>query len=167
MSDQQATLEFEGSIDITIGPDPRLVRPVRLAMGGLASLAGFDVETIEDLRIAVNELVATLIERGDGTDLTLSLTVGTDGSMRIDGSTGLSADAEIPDAGGSDADGSGAEDGEDGERYALSDRILSVVADDHGFADGDGRIHGWVIRGRDDWEGDAGAVIDDTGDGAT
>jgi len=127
---------FQGSISITIAPDPRLVRPVRLAMGGLASLAAFDVEAIEDLRIAVNELTATLIERGDGSELRLRLLVEEHGAIRIEGATGLG-----------DAD-------PDDDRFALSDQILSVVADDHGFTSDDGVAAGWLERGRIDWTDD-------------
>jgi hypothetical protein len=121
------------SLAITIAPDPRLVRPVRLAMGGLASLAGFDVEALEDLRIAVNELTATLIERGDGSDLRVLLSLTATGSIRIEGATG---------AGPASADY---------DRFRLSDQILSVVADMHGFDTADGTTSGWLERGPQDW----------------
>ena len=140
--DQHVTEESKGSaggpmtIAITIAPDPRLVRPVRLAMGGLASLAGFDVEAIEDLRIAVNELTATLIERGDGSDLVVRLSVTGEGDIRIEGSTGL----------GDLVDGD--------DRFLLSDQILSVVADDHGFSSAGGVAAGWLVRGPQDWADD-------------
>jgi len=127
---------FEGSIAITIAPDVRLVRPVRLAVGGLASLAGFDVEAIEDLRIAVNELTATLIERGDGSDLRLRLSVLEHGTIRIEGSTGLAVPSTASD------------------RFALSDQILSVVADAHGFADEGGMVTAWLDRAQVNWPDD-------------
>lgn len=140
MTKQDSGSAFEGSIGITIAPDARLVRPVRLAMGGLASLAGFDVEAIEDLRIAVNELTATLIERGDGSDLNLRLTVLEQGSIRIEGSTGLATGASTDD-----------------DRFALSDQLLSVVADAHGFAADDGLASAWLERAQGDWaDGDGG-----------
>ena len=139
MTKQETGSAFQGSIAITIAPDARLVRPVRLAMGGLASLAGFDVEAIEDLRIAVNELTATLIERGDGSDLDLRLTVLEHGAIRIEGSTGLATTADT-----------------DEDRFALSDQILSVVADDHGFAAVDGVATAWLERAHADWTDDDG-----------
>lgn len=124
---------FEGEISITIAPDARLVRPVRLAMGGLASLAGFDVEAIEDLRIGVNELTATLIERGDGSELHLRIVVLPGGTIRIEGSTGLGAAVDSDD------------------RFLLSDQILSVVADGHGFdQQGDVSV-AWLERGPGEW----------------
>lgn len=138
MTQHDPSPAFEGSISITIAPDPRLVRPVRLAMGGLASLAGFDVEAIEDLRIAVNELTATLIERGDGSELALRLAVLDHGAIRIEGSTGL-GDADPGD-----------------DRFALSDQILSVVADDHGFGTADGVASAWLERANVEWTDDGG-----------
>lgn len=141
MTQQTLGSAFQGSIAVTIAPDARLVRPVRLAMGGLASLAGFDVEAIEDLRIAVNELTATLIERGNGSDLDLRLAVLAHGSIRIEGSTGL-----------------GTVSGTD-DRFALSDQILSVVADAHGFSTDGGVAAAWLERGQGDWSED-----DDHGD---
>lgn len=138
MNQQDAGTVFEGAIDITIGPDPRLVRPVRLAMGGLASLAGFDVEAIEDLRIAVNELTATLIERGDGSVLRLRLAVLGHGAIRIEGSTGR-GDVVVDD-----------------DRFTLSDQILSVLADDHGFGTDGATATAWLERSQSDWEDDSG-----------
>lgn len=138
MSQHDPEPTFEGSISITIAPDPRLVRPVRLAMGGLASLAGFDVEAIEDLRVAVNELTATLIERGNGSELQLRLAVLDHGSIRIEGSTGLGS-ADVVD-----------------DRFALSDQILSVVADDHGFDTSSGVASAWLERANVEWVDDDG-----------
>lgn len=138
MSQQDPEPTFEGSISITIAPDPRLVRPVRLAMGGLASLAGFDVEAIEDLRVAVNELTATLIERGNGSELQLRLAVLDHGSIRIEGSTGL-GNTDVAD-----------------DRFALSDQILSVVADDHGFDTSSGVASAWLERANVEWLDDDG-----------
>lgn len=125
---------FDGTIGMTIPPDARLVRPVRLAVGGLAALAGFDVESIDDLRIAVNELTARLIERGDGSDLTLQITVISPNRIRIDASTAAGAQ---PD---------------DGDRYVFSDQILSVVADDHGFERTNGHVKGWIVRDAPIWD---------------
>lgn len=144
MSEHEQSAAFEAAITITIAPDPRLVRPVRLAMGGLASLAGFDVEAIEDLRIAVNELTATLMERGDGSDLVIRLAVVGEGAIRIEGSTGLGAEPL------------------DADHFALSDRILSVVADDHGFDAADGMASAWLERRSGDWSDDG---SDDEADG--
>ena len=131
MTDEPQT--FAGEMEIRIAPDAQLVRPVRLAMGGLASLFGFDVETIEDLRIAVNELTATVIDRGDGSDLVVRLGVTPGGVMRIEVRTALGEAA-------------------DDDRFRLSDQILSVVADDHGFDTADGTAIGWLERRPTEWD---------------
>ena len=55
----------------TLPADAGLLRLVRLVASGLASTAGFDVDELDDLRIAVDEAVAALLEGGDGTRLPL------------------------------------------------------------------------------------------------
>lgn len=51
------------------------VRLARLVAGGLASLQGYDVDAVEDLRIAVDELCCRLLEVGDGSPLVLDFGV--------------------------------------------------------------------------------------------
>jgi serine/threonine-protein kinase RsbW len=48
------------------------VRVVRLTAAAVAARLGFDVEEIEDLRVAVDELASVVIEAGDGAELSLS-----------------------------------------------------------------------------------------------
>ena len=48
------------------------VRVVRLTAAAVAVRLGFDVEEIEDLRVAVDELASSVIEAGDGGELSLS-----------------------------------------------------------------------------------------------
>ena len=140
MSESNAqTDSFDGTIGMTIPPDPRLVRPVRLAVGGLAALAGFDVESIDDLRIAVNELTARLIERGDGSELSLKIAVITPNRIRIDASTVAGVEPA------------------DDDRFVFSDQILSVVADDHGFERSNGNVTGWIVRDAVVWDDSEGA----------
>ena len=88
--------------------------------------------------MAVNELTATLIERGDGSELRVRLSVLDSGAIRIEGSTGLGS-VEVAD-----------------ERFALSDQILSVVADDHGFDTSAGVASAWLERANVEWLDDDG-----------
>ena len=60
-------------VTITVPADVRYFRSVRLAIGGLATLVGFDIEAIDDLRIGVDEVCAALVEAGDGADLRLEI----------------------------------------------------------------------------------------------
>jgi len=48
------------------------VRVVRLTAAAVAARLGFDVEEIEDLRVAVDELASVVIEAGAGAELSLS-----------------------------------------------------------------------------------------------
>jgi hypothetical protein len=60
-------------VKLEIGGDHRRVRIARLVASGVASLAGFDVESVEDLRIAVDEGCVWLIDHGRGSPLRLEL----------------------------------------------------------------------------------------------
>lgn len=132
--------DFVGAMDVTIAPDPLLLRPVRLALGGVASLAGFDVEAIDDLRVAVNELVATLIERGDGSPIRLRLETDPSFGVRVTARTAPSPESlDAPEL---------------TKRFHLSEQILSVLADDHGFHHDEAATSGWFERACDGWDDD-------------
>ena len=53
MNDERA----DGLIELVLPADTRLVRVARLVASGVATAAGFDVDEVEDLRIAVDEVV--------------------------------------------------------------------------------------------------------------
>lgn len=110
-----------GTIELVLPADTRLVRLARLLASGVAGSVGFDVEEIEDLRIAVDEGCAALIEGGDGSPLLLSF--GLDGdTVEVFGST-ASGEAAVVDA----------------ARLSLSNQILEVVADEHELTSEHGR----------------------------
>ena len=48
------------------------VRVVRLTAAAVASRFRFDVEEIEDIRVAVDELASVVIEAGSGSEITLT-----------------------------------------------------------------------------------------------
>lgn len=104
------------------------VRPVRLAVGGLAAVAGFDVEAIEDLRIGVDELCAAVVELSDGSSMSVRILLSP-GRIRIEG--------RAPEG----------DDPVDETRFTLSRQILSVVADDHELLSEDGTVCCWFERG--------------------
>lgn len=103
----------DGTIELVLPADVRLVRLARLVASGIASTAGFDVEEVEDLRIAVDEGCASLIEGGDGSPLLLSFGLAAD-SVDVFGSTNGRGPADI-----------------DQSRLSLSKAILRVVVDEH------------------------------------
>jgi serine/threonine-protein kinase RsbW len=110
---------LDGPIELTIPADSRLLRLVRLVASGLASTAGFDVEQLEDLRIAVDEAVAALLEGGDGSRLALSFEIQERGVAMV-GHTGRSTE------------------GFEGERLEISRQILDAVCDENELVpDGD------------------------------
>jgi len=66
------------------------VRVVRLTAAAVAARFGFDVEEIEDLRVAVDELASVVIEAGSGRDIAFTFTSLVDtfvveGSGPVDG----------------------------------------------------------------------------------
>jgi len=124
-------------VTLIVPADVRYFRSVRLAVGGLATLVGFDVDAMEDLRIGVDELCAALIEAGNEQDLRLDIQAEPGELLRIEGTT-AAGDAPV-----------------DEDRFAFSRQILSVVADDYGYAVEDGRVRCWLER---DLAPSAGAV---------
>jgi hypothetical protein len=69
-------LETLGPIDIRVPPAPSLSRVLRLAASGVASLAGFTVDEIEDIKVAVSEVLIALIEHGGGEPIDIQYSVG-------------------------------------------------------------------------------------------
>ena len=110
MSDDKAEIE------VSVPADPVYIRVVRLAASGVASLVGLDVEKIEDVKIAVDEMCSTLIEVGTGTPLLVRFCPPADGTstFRVD------VEARVDPTAGRDE-----------HRFALSRTILGAIADQH------------------------------------
>jgi serine/threonine-protein kinase RsbW len=109
-------------IELSLPPDSRYMRLARLMASGVASTCGLPLEEVEDFRIAVDEVCATLIEMGDGEPVHLSFD--------------LTADALVVRA------TTRANEGEpiDEERLSLSRQILDVVTDGHELDSQDGTV---------------------------
>ena len=101
------------NIELVLPADTRLVRLARLVASGVATAAGFDVEEVEDFRIAVDEMCAALIEAGIGRPLLLGFDLDDD-CVSVLGSTASNGTASF-----------------EIERLALSAQILRVVVDEH------------------------------------
>src|SRR5688500_19402777 len=95
--------------------ESRYVRLARLAAAGVATEAGFDVDGVEDLRVAVNEMFALLVDDAEDPAGTVDLEFGVDGdTVSVAGERSL-----------------------DGPAPAMEDlalEILRVVVDEHEFA---------------------------------
>jgi hypothetical protein len=101
-----------------------MARVARLTASSVASLADFTIDEIDDIKIAISEVVTLLIGQGDGGVVTLEFGAG-DGAFTIEGSTGAAATplAEV------DA--------------ALTAAVLDAVSDEHELVVSGDRI---VIR---------------------
>ncbi len=122
-----ATLGIELSIPVPAD----LVVLARLTAATVAGRAGFGVEDIEDLRLAVEELCLSLV--GGGKDGRLHLTYECEN------------DAITVTCRYEDGDGGAAADADD-----LSLRILDALVDEHGHSALDGQPSAWLCKRRSD-----------------
>ena len=72
---QTPAMRLAGPVEVRVPADPAMSRVLRLPASGLASLFGFDVEQIEDLKIAVSEVLIALVEHGYGDFVDISFFV--------------------------------------------------------------------------------------------
>jgi serine/threonine-protein kinase RsbW len=83
------------AVALTIPASSRYLRLARLTAAGLAGDLGFPVEAVEDLRVAVDELCAALIDGVDD-DTSLHLTYAeVDGGLEISGRCAAAGAAPI------------------------------------------------------------------------
>lgn len=88
---------LDGAIEVRVPADPSMSRVLRLAASGVASLRGFSVDEIEDIKIAISEVLIALIEHGGGRPVDIRLTAD-DGTFTISGATAVTSfDIEHPD----------------------------------------------------------------------
>ena len=86
-----------GPVELSLPPDPTLSRVLRLAASGIAGMAGFTVDEIEDIKVAVSEVLLALIEHGGGKTIEIQFMVE-DQSFTVRGQTAIEAfDADHPD----------------------------------------------------------------------
>ena len=112
------------SFDLVLPPDPELLRVVRLVASGLASLTPLDIDAVEEVRVAADELVATLMQASDGGPVTVSFAVTNEGLV-ISGTTGRAVTADFsPDP--------------------LTERILDEVATSHAWQSQGGEVYGRI-----------------------
>ena len=110
-------------VRLAIPLDTRYVRIVRLVARGVGSAMGFNVEDVDDLRIAVEELCAALFDVSDGPALDLCFEIHDD-RVDVEGRTVTMPTATL-----------------DAERFALSKQILSVACDGYSLKVDGGIAH--------------------------
>ena len=113
------------TLRLELAPDPRLLRVLRLVASGVASLGEFDLAAVEEVRVAVDELGATLISASSGGPIELTFALA-DGTLSVEGRT---------DLGGTDL-----------EVDPLTDRILDVVATSHEWSSDGGVAQGRIEK---------------------
>jgi hypothetical protein len=79
-----------GPVEIRVPADPSASRVLRLAASGVASLAGFTVDEIEDIKIAVSEVFIALVEHGAGEPIDIQFS-GSAQSFDVRGRTAVKA----------------------------------------------------------------------------
>jgi serine/threonine-protein kinase RsbW len=130
------TLRVGDRVELAFPARGDLVVLARLVTSAISARAGFDIEELEDLRLAVGELCLLALQGSDARhgDLHLEFTVFEDA---IDISCTLAGAAPSPDA---PADGV--------EVDQLSEQILSALVDDYGRQRDDGSARAWLRKRR-------------------
>jgi hypothetical protein len=113
-------MEHGSRIELSLPSDSRYMRLARLMASGVATTCGLPLEEVEDFRIAVDELCATLMEIGHGEQVQLAFVLDGD-ALVVEGRTSSAATGDI-----------------DGDRLNLSRQILDVVTDGHHLRQVDG-----------------------------
>lgn len=113
-------------IHLSVPPDPRLLRVLRLAASGVASLGPFDLQSVEEVRVSINELGSALIAAGSGASIDFSIEL-TGAGLVVEGSTPLAPGTEL-------------------HVDPLTDQILAAVATTHEWSSTDGVAHGRFER---------------------
>jgi serine/threonine-protein kinase RsbW len=121
------------AVKLTIPAHPRFLRVARLTAAGIAGDIGFSLDEIEDLRVAVDEACAVLIDGCDDPAGEIELRYRAEGhSLVVEGSTAWGADQPV-------------------ELHPVAQELLSMTADACEFAT-DGRGRTFLLRKERDGE---------------
>ncbi len=121
-------------VDLTIPASADLVALARHTASTIAARANFDVEEVEDLRLAVDELCVSLVREND--DGSLALRFIRDGDTVEVSCTHLAGPSGQLD------------DPEEATGDDLSQLILDALVDEHGQEDEGGRQRAWLRKRR-------------------
>ncbi len=119
-------------VELTIPVQSDLVVLARLTAATVASRAGFDVEEVEDLRLAVDELCVSIVNGSNSGRLNLTFLTGDDSVEVV-----CVLDGPISAAAPTD---------DDYGEHDLSVRILDALVDEHGEELGDGQRRVWLRK---------------------
>ena len=110
----------DGVVRLSVPAALEYVRIVRLTGSGVASRLGFDIEEIENLRVALDELASMAIDVASGGELEITFFT-TDNELRITGRAPIAAGVDV-----------GVE--------ALTAQILKAVIDDYELRTDNGHV---------------------------
>jgi serine/threonine-protein kinase RsbW len=130
------TLGEGDRVTLTFPARGDLVVMARLVTSAISTRVGFDIEELEDLRLAVGELCLLALPGGDAFpgELQLEFTVRR-GSLDISCTLAGAAPAPARRAEGNEAD-------------ELSEQILAALVDEHGMEQGEGSVRAWLRKRR-------------------
>ena len=136
MTETADRLENGDRIELKFPARGDLIVLARLVTSAISARAGFDIEELEDLRLAVGELCLLTLQGSDAQqgDLRLELSVLGDA---------IGVDCTLERAGMATAP---APDGDEVAR--LSEQILDALVDAHGREVHDGSVHAWLRKHR-------------------
>jgi serine/threonine-protein kinase RsbW len=130
------TLSVGDRVELTFPARGDLVVLARLVSSAISARAGFDIEDLEDLRLAVGELCLLALQGGDARHGELRLEFAcTDETLDISCTLiGAGPEAEVWSG--------------DDEARQLSEQILGALVDEHGRDEEDGQVRTWLRKRR-------------------
>jgi hypothetical protein len=132
----QDTLSEGDRVELTFPARGDLVVLARLVSSAISARAGFDIEELEDLRLAVGELCLLALQGTDAHqgELRVEFTCSSDA---LDISCTLISAGPLPDAWSGGA-----------ESLQQSEQILAALVDQYGRDDQDGMARAWLRKRR-------------------
>jgi|SRR3954451_6393282 anti-sigma regulatory factor (Ser/Thr protein kinase) len=119
---REPAVRQSGPVELRMPADPDLVSAVRLTASGIASAGKCTIAEIEDVKLAVSEVLLTMIEHGSGQGLSVSLEL-MDSKFTVCGSTETGTfDHDHPD-------------------LALSETVLAEVCAEHSIDVAGSELH--------------------------
>jgi serine/threonine-protein kinase RsbW len=136
MTESMEKLAVGDRIELTFPARGDLIVLARLVTSAISARAGFDIEELEDLRLAVGELCLLTLQGHDSRygDLRLELSV-------LDDAIGVQCTLEH-------AAPSGETHPDEDESALLSQQILDALVDEHGRESQDGSVRAWLRKRR-------------------
>ncbi|MGP0030183.1 MAG: ATP-binding protein [Acidimicrobiales bacterium] len=130
------TLNEGDRVQLTFPARGDLVVLARLVSSAISARSGFDIEELEDLRLAVGELCLLALHGSDGPRGELRVDfVCTRAALEISCTLIGAVPGPAPEAG-------------DGAAHQLSEQILAALVDEHGQEHHEGQAKAWLRKRR-------------------